>query len=92
MLDTIVEVVGYIGMAFVVVSFAMKTIRVLRILNTIGAVLCCAYGFFTKTYPTAILNALLILINLSFPVRYLITLKKKTIEDIKEEDNLENKE
>ena len=88
MLDIIVEVVGYVGMAFVVISFGMKNIRLLRILNTIGAVLCCVYGFVTKTYPTAALNVMLIIINASFPVRYLIAMKKKPIEEIKEEDEI----
>ena len=57
------EVAGYAGMGFVLLSFLMRRIMWLRILNLVGAILCCIYGFITETYPTAILNAALIVIN-----------------------------
>ena len=72
-----IEVVGYVGMAFVLVSFLMTKIIWLRILNLVGGTCCCIYGFVTKTYPTAILNAALIAINLVMPVRWLIQNKIK---------------
>lgn len=70
-----IEVVGYVGMAFVLVSFLMTKIIWLRILNLIGAICCCIYGFITKTYPTAILNSALIAINAAMPIRWLIVNK-----------------
>ena len=70
------EVVGYVGMGFVVLSFAMKNIKALRILNIIGALLCATYGFISKTYPTAVLNVLLVSINIFFPIRFIIRQKK----------------
>lgn len=66
------ELLGYAGMLFVVMSFAMKDITWLRILNIIGAVLSCAYGFLTKTYPTAILNLILTIINIIYLISYFV--------------------
>ena len=80
----ITEIVGYLGMVFVLLSIAMKNIRILRFLIVVGAILCCIYGFVTKTYPTAILNLMLILVNLVFPVKYYIHLKKMHPSDAQE--------
>ncbi len=87
------EVIGYIGMALVVLSFFFQNIRWLRMMNTLGAVLCAAYGFMTKTYPTAALNLALILINMSFPIRwYAETRKKKRLAKKAEPSNEEKPE
>ena len=64
-------------MAFVVSSFFMHNLKWLRVLNIIGGSLCCIYGFVTHTYPTAILNLLLVCINMSMPFRWYIIEKKK---------------
>ena len=58
------DIIGYLGMAFLVVSFLMKNMVLLRVLNMIGGILSCVYGFITKTYPTAILNIVLVTINI----------------------------
>lgn len=58
------DIIGYAGMAFLVVSFLMKNMVLLRVLNMIGGILSCVYGFITKTYPTAILNIILVTINI----------------------------
>lgn len=74
------ELLGYTGMLFVVMSFAMKDIIWLRILNIIGAVLSCAYGFITKTYPTAILNLILTGINIVYLIIYFVK-RRKNVDD-----------
>lgn len=58
-----IELVGYIGMFLVILSFLFKDIKLIRIVNASGAVLSCIYGYCTKTYPTAILNLILLVIN-----------------------------
>ena len=70
------EIVGYVGMALVVVSFFFTNMMWLRILNLGGAVLCCVYGFVTKTYPTAALNAFLIVINTVMLIRIFVHKKR----------------
>lgn len=80
-----VEIVGYVGMAFLLVAFMMKDIKWLRILNIVGGIICCIYGFLTATYATAALNLSLCVINLSAPFRYYISFKRKQKEDDKRE-------
>ena len=77
MQDIINNIIGYVGMAFVVSSFFMQNLKWLRVLNIIGGTLCCIYGFVTHTYPTAILNLLLVCINISMPFRWFVVEKKK---------------
>ena len=75
-----IEILGYAGMAFVCFSFLMKEIVWLRIFNILGALLSCTYGILTTTYPTAALNGILILINVSYLIKYFATKNKKVVE------------
>lgn len=74
-------------MAFLVVSFLMKKVTLLRLLNLIGGVLCCIYGLLTKTYPTMALNLILVIINFSVLVRYIIKKNKENKEIDKIDEN-----
>ena len=58
------DVFGYIGMALVLVSMMMTSLKWLRILNMSGAVICAVYGVLTNTWPTALLNIGLLLIQI----------------------------
>lgn len=70
------ELVGYAGMVFLIISFLMKDIKKLRIFNIIGGSICAIYGFITATYATAVINIMIIIINISYPVRYIINENK----------------
>ena len=74
-----VEVIGYVGMAFVLCSFLMKKVKWIRIINMIGAALSLTYGILTATIPTAALNGALIVINSV----YLVFIITKEIKDRK---------
>ena len=63
---TIIEIVGYIGSFLVLVSFLMTSVFKLRIVNTIGSFIFMVYALIIKSYPTAIMNFCLVLINLRF--------------------------
>lgn len=91
--EIIYEIIGYTGMAFVVASFLFKNVKILRFLNVIGGVMSAVYGILTNTWPTAILNICLCLINISFPVRYIYHKKHTGMDEltVKEEDNKEDK-
>ena len=39
-----IEMLGYLGMILVVLGFLCKDIKLLRLLNAIGAAFCCVYG------------------------------------------------
>lgn len=62
------ELVNYIGYAasfFVVLSFTLKSVNQIRVLNLIGCVLFVVYGFLNATtlWPVIIPNGLLSLIQ-----------------------------
>lgn len=68
----IIELVGYIGSALVLVSFLMSSVVRLRVINTIGAIIYVIYAMIIHSYPTALMNAVLVGIN----IYYLVQLKK----------------
>ena len=67
------EIFGYLGMALVLVSMMMTNTKKLRTINLAGAVVCMIYGALTHTWPTALLNLGLGIIQ----IIQLIRLKKK---------------
>ena len=64
--QTIIELVGYIGSFLVLVSFLMTSVFKLRIINTIGSIIFMVYALIIHSYPTAVMNFCLVLINLRF--------------------------
>jgi len=62
----IIEIVGYIGSLLVLVSFLMVSVVKLRIVNSIGSLIFMVYALIIKSYPTAIMNFCLVLINLYY--------------------------
>ena len=61
------ELVGYLAMLFLLVSFLMKDIRRLRILNTLACALFVAYGFLLDiSWPIIISNSAIFGINLYY--------------------------
>ena len=67
----LIEVIGYLGMFLIVISFLMKKLSVVRIVNISGSVLSLTYGILTHTVPTAILNGCLIIINIIYLTLYM---------------------
>lgn len=58
------EWVGYAAMLALLVSFTMKDVRKLRLINSIGAILFIVYGFMLATsWPIVITNTAIICIN-----------------------------
>ena len=59
-----VEMIGYLGSVLVVVSMLMSSVVKLRVINTIGSGIFAAYALMIHSYPTALMNACLVGINL----------------------------
>jgi len=57
------EWVGYLAMAVLLVSFMMKNVTKLRIINSVGCALFVIYGSLIAQYPIVITNVSIILIN-----------------------------
>jgi len=68
-----IELLGYLGTFFVVISFMVKDIFYLRGLNVIGAILITIYAIIINAWPVALLDGFIVLINLY----HLIKLKKE---------------
>ena len=64
--NTVIEAIGYIGSALVLVSFLMSSVVKLRIVNTVGSLIFAVYALIIKSYPTAIMNICLVCINLYY--------------------------
>lgn len=62
-IQTIIELAGYLGSILVVISMLMTSVVRLRVINTIGSVIFCGYSLCIRSYPTAIMQACLITIN-----------------------------
>ena len=73
-LITVTDWVGYAAMATVLVSFLMKNVNNLRMVNSVGCLLFVIYGFMLNpmSYPIIITNTAIFLINL-----YYLVLKKR---------------
>lgn len=67
---TLVEIVGYLASLGVLVSFTMKDVKKLRIVNTVGCILFVVYGFMMDSlrvgFPIILTNAAIIAINLYY--------------------------
>ena len=64
---SLVEWIGYLGSLGILVSFLMKDIRKLRLINTIGCLLFAAYGFLLDiSWPIVITNGTIVIINLFY--------------------------
>lgn len=59
----LLEIVGYAGTAFVLLSMMMTSVTRLRILNLCGSVLSMIYAYACATWPVFVLNVCLAVIN-----------------------------
>lgn len=64
--SVIIETIGYIGSLLVLVSMLMTSVVKLRVVNTIGSVIFTIYALIIKSYPTAVMNIAIIIINVQY--------------------------
>ena len=62
--NTVVEIIGYLAMALLVLSFLFKNVVKLRVINTVACLFFVVYGLLLHAYPIAISNAIIIGINI----------------------------
>lgn len=64
---SITEWVGYVAMLALLISFMMKDLKKLRIINSVGCGLFVVYGFMLATsWPIVITNVAIICINIYY--------------------------
>lgn len=59
-----IELFGYLGSFLVVVSMLMSSVVKLRVINVIGSVISGTYALIIGSFPLALMNACLIIINI----------------------------
>ncbi|NME81667.1 YgjV family protein [Clostridium sp. SM-530-WT-3G] len=61
-----IEYVGYAASILIGLSMFMKNIIKLRFINLIGSILFVFYGFTIKAYPVAIVNLIIVFVNIYY--------------------------
>ena len=64
-----IEVIGYLGSILVAISLMMKSLVRLRLINVLGALFFTVYGILLKAYPVAMLNGLIVGIDVYYLVQ-----------------------
>jgi hypothetical protein len=59
-----VDLLGYVASATIVLSFVLKNVKKIRIINSIGCAFFVAYGIFLPSIPVIVANGAIILINI----------------------------
>lgn len=67
--ETVLEIVGYVSSAIVLVSFLMSSAVKLRLINAVGAAIFTVYAFLTHSYPTAVMNLCIVIIDVYYLVK-----------------------
>jgi len=59
-----IDAIGHLATAIVVISFLMKDIKKLRMVSISGSAIFLIYGALLMLWPVIIINVLLIVVNL----------------------------
>lgn len=62
----LIEWVGYAASILIAISMFMKDILKLRFINLVGSLLFAIYGFIIRAYPVAIVNTVIVFVNLYY--------------------------
>ena len=60
----VVEILGIIASLFVISAFLFKNVKIIRILDAVGALLYVIYGFLIHSYANILLNVVLIAVQI----------------------------
>ena len=63
------EYIGYVASLIVLISLLMSSVKKLRWINMIGSLIFGTYGFLINSYPVAIMNLGIVLINIYYLVQ-----------------------
>ena len=76
--NVVFEIVGYLGSAFVLLSFLLKDIKKIRLINIVGAAFFVFYGIYTETWATAFMNLALIIVHIYYLIKMRTNIKGET--------------
>ena len=75
-MDYYMEIMAYFASVIVLISFIVKDIILLRLLNTLGCLLFLTYSTYHERYPLVFLNFMVIVVNLFYIYKPLVSLWK----------------
>lgn len=58
-----IDIIGYIGTALILLSFTVEDMRKLRIVNSIGSIVWICYGIGIGANPTILVNVCVLVIH-----------------------------
>ncbi len=64
-----IEIIGYLASAFVLLSFVMKEMTKLRIVNIVGCSFFIAYGILIPSWPIIITNVAIVCVNAFYLIK-----------------------
>lgn len=67
----IYELIGYAASLLIAISLMMKSLIRLRIINGLGGLIFVVYGILINAYPVAVLNGLIVIIDLYYLIKML---------------------
>lgn len=88
--STMIELFGYLGSTLVVVSMLMASVVKLRVINMIGSIISGTYALIIGSFPLALMNFCLIVINAYNLIRLLRSDKQYDLVEGSKEDGLLN--
>lgn len=69
--ETALELTGYFASILILISLLMSSAVKLRVLNAIGAMVFTVYGVLIRSYPTAFLNGVSVIVDIYYIVKLL---------------------
>ena len=69
--ETALELTGYFASILILISLLMSSAVKLRVLNAIGALVFTVYGVLIRSYPTAFLNGVSVIVDIYYIVKLL---------------------
>lgn len=69
--QTLFEIIGYLASSIIAISLLMKSLIRLRIINGIGALFFVVYGILIQASPVAILNGIIVIIDIFYLLQML---------------------
>lgn len=68
-MPALLDMIGYVASFIILVSLLMSSVKKLRLINLFGSVIFAVYGFLILSYPTAVMNIGIVLIDLYYLVK-----------------------
>lgn len=68
-MENYLEYIGYLASLIVLISLLMSSVKKLRWINMIGSLIFGTYGFLINSYPVAIMNLGIVIINVFYLVQ-----------------------